>query len=310
LFCQSEKKYNEVFANFKDDIRHIVFGCVTNPEKVEELFAFHSSITNCQFIVIHAAAVIYLGEKRRLVQRMRDININGTKNIINACIKHNARLIYISSVHALPEPERIEIRETTNFCERAVPGSYSKTKAITTKMVFEAVKNENLDAVIVHPSGVIGPNDPSNTQTTYMAKNFMADRINIGMKKGYDFVDVRDVADAIINAVENGKKGENYFLTSGFFSTIEVLNFMAKAAGKKEIKRQVPYWVAVAGLPFLSFWFKLRKKDPLFTYEQLRIMKKDIRFSNQKAKDHLGFSPRKVEESLKDLIDDLKEKKV
>ncbi|MCL2234667.1 MAG: NAD-dependent epimerase/dehydratase family protein [Firmicutes bacterium] len=308
LFCQSEKKFNEVYSNSNHDIKNVVFGCVTDIEKVEKLFDFFSE--EREFVVIHSAAIVYLGENRKKVARMREINIEGTRNIIEVCKNKKARLVYLSSVHALPEPERIEIKESNHFCEKAVPGAYSKTKALSTKMIFEAVKNNGLDAVIVHPSGVIGPNDPSNTQTTYMARNFMAGRINIGINKGYDFVDVRDVADAVISATQNGKTGENYFLTSGFFTTREVLNFMAKACEKKEIKRQVPYWLAVFSLPLLSAWFKVRKKDPLFSYDQLRIMKKDIRFSNLKAKEHLGFNPRNVEESLTDLINDLKQKGV
>ena len=129
LFCQSEKKFKEVYPD--QNTKNVVFGCVTDAEKLEKLFKFFSGEER-ETIVIHTAAIIYLGENKKKAMRMREINVEGTQNVMNACLKHKARLVYLSSVHALPEPEGIEIKESSEFSEKTVPGAYSKTKAKTT----------------------------------------------------------------------------------------------------------------------------------------------------------------------------------
>ena len=109
--------------------------------------------------VIHAAASITTETKFN--QEVYDTNVNGTKNIVEKCIETHARLIYISSTHAIynmPNP----IHEIKDFDENKLNDIYAKTKAIATKYVLSSIENSNLDAIILHPSSIIGPYDYSN----------------------------------------------------------------------------------------------------------------------------------------------------
>ncbi len=121
-------------------------------------------------IVINAAGVVSISSKYSQV--MHDVNVTGTQNIVDMALKHKIRkLVYVSSVHAIPElPKNETIIETLNFDPDLVKGEYSKSKAIATKIVLDSVK-KGLDAVVVHPSGIIGPGDYAGGHTTQLVKD-------------------------------------------------------------------------------------------------------------------------------------------
>ena len=99
------------------------------------------------------------------------------------------------------------ITEVTDFNSDSVEGLYAKTKAEAARYVMDAVKNQNLNACIIHPSGIIGPNDFSKSNLTQLVKEVSTGKLFACVKGGYDFVDVRDVVDGIINACKKENKG-------------------------------------------------------------------------------------------------------
>ena len=144
----------------------IYYGDVTKEETLSSIF---ENIDGKEVLVIHCAAVVYI--KAKYNPLVYNVNVNGTKNIVNKVIESKAKLIYISSVHAIPEkPNNEVITETIDFDPDNVKGLYAKTKAEAAKYVIDAVKNKNLNACIIHPSGIIGPNDFSNSHLTQLVK--------------------------------------------------------------------------------------------------------------------------------------------
>ncbi len=127
-------------------------GDITRPETQDNIFAEteHNEVS-----VIHAAGLISIEDK--LTAKLYDVNVEGTRNIINQCLRYRVkRLVYVSSVHAIPETaESATISEIASFSPRLVTGAYATTKAEATQAVMKAAQ-KGLDAVIVHPSGVIG----------------------------------------------------------------------------------------------------------------------------------------------------------
>ena len=114
------------------------------------------------------------------------------------CLKyHVKRLVYVSSVHAIPERPKDEvISEINQFDPRDVVGLYAMTKSKATQIVLGGVLL-GLDAVVVHPSGIIGPNDYGHGYCTQLVMDYLDGRLTAGVNGGYDFVDVRDVADGV-----------------------------------------------------------------------------------------------------------------
>ncbi len=142
---------------------------------------------------------------------MKSVNIEGVRNVITACKEtHVSRLIYTSSVHAIKEEKTgKEIKESASFDPAYIKGAYAKTKAIATQLVLDATK-EGLDAVIVHPAGIIGPDDYAMSHMGHMIYNFLTGKLRTYTTGGYNFVDVRDVVHGVMQAQELGKAGMLY----------------------------------------------------------------------------------------------------
>jgi len=278
----------------------LFFGDVRDKDAVEKLF---DGLENSEVVFIHTASSVLIGGNKKQYKAMDDINFNGVKNIIEACLKHRARLLYVSSVHAITEPpRRVLTTEIENFNPKSVTGKYAKSKARASALVMDAIKNKGLDAVMVHPSGITGPYDYSDTHLTQMVIDYMEKRIPAAVNGGYDFVDVRDVAGGIIKAAEKGKTGDRFLLSSKYYSVKEMLAMLHEITGGKKIKLTLPMWLAYFSLPFLSAYFKLCGKRPLYTAYSLYTLNSNSNYSHEKASRELGYTPRGLRESLIDTV--------
>ena len=180
--------------------------------------------------VIHCAAIVHI--KSKCNPQMREVNVNGTKNVAEKALEAKARLVYVSSVHAIPEkPEGETMVETTDFDPDAVEGQYAKTKAEAARYVLDMTRTRGLDACIVHPSGIIGPGDFGRSHLTQLIVDFANGRLKACVRGGYDFVDVRDVADGVINACFHGEAGECYILSNRYVEVKELLDMVSDARG-------------------------------------------------------------------------------
>ncbi|MGD9910032.1 MAG: NAD-dependent epimerase/dehydratase family protein [Candidatus Izemoplasmatales bacterium] len=257
-------------------------------------------------IVYHLAGMVEIGAGKK--KKIYQINVQGTKNVILACqTNHIKRLVYTSSVHAIEElPNNQEMSEVAYFSPKLVKGHYAKSKAIATDLVLHQVDSD-LEVVIVHPSGVIGPNDYKLSNITELFIDFMLGKLTAYMKGGYNFVDVRDVADGIISAGIKGKNRSCYILSGEEISVKELLDEIAVYTGKRKIKTRLAYWFILSMSYFAEIYYKLMHQKPLFTHYSVKVLKSNCHFSNQLAKKELGFDPRSIRVSIHDSIDFSKE---
>lgn len=176
-------------------------GDITKEDSLEEIF---SNIEECEVIVLHTAGLISIASD--LSPLLYNVNVKGTKNMIKQCMKHHVkRMVYVSSVHAIHQAEDMGvITEVKEFSADQVIGGYAKTKAEATQAVLNAVK-EGLDAVIVHPSGILGPFDEGRNHLVQLIRSYISGKLTAGVTGGYDFVDVRDVAKGCIAAVDSSR---------------------------------------------------------------------------------------------------------
>ena len=250
-------------------------------------------------IVIHLAGIVDISSRNR--ELMRRINVDGTKNVAGLCHKYGIKMIYCSSVHAIPCPSKTEtITEISGFDPKKVKGLYSKTKAEATKYVLEMTR-QGLDVMIAFPSGIIGPYERKLTNIGQLISDYLCGSITAYVGGGYNFVDVRDVAAGICSMVKNWKAGECYIL-SGYEITVgELLSEIAKTSGHKMLRTKLPYWFALGTSYFAEFYYFILRKKPLYTHYSMKTLKSNCHFSNQKARDDLGFSPRPLSISLADM---------
>jgi dihydroflavonol-4-reductase len=251
-------------------------------------------------IVIHLAAQISItGDPDGRVFR---INTEGVRNVCQACLKHKVRrLIHFSSIHAFDARpfDGILDENRKRVGEKAFRYDYSK--ACGEDVVRSFVK-EGLDAVILNPTSVIGPLD---FKPSLMGQVFVKlhDRtLPALVKGGYDFVDVRDVAHAAILAIEKGRTGENYLISGSWKTIRELAELVHQITGSKPPAFTTPQWLAIMGLPFIRLAAAISGKHALYTCESLDVLANAHRnISNEKAKRELGFQPRPLEETIRDL---------
>lgn len=280
-------------------------GDVTKKDTLNDIFDIEE--TDTELYVIHCAAIVYI--KSKYNPKVYDVNVNGTKNIIEKVLKKGAKLVYVSSVHAITEkPDNEIITEITDFDPYKVKGQYAKTKAEIAKYVLEMVENKGLNACIVHPSGIIGPNDFGNSHLTQLIIDFANGGLKACVKGGYDFVDVRDAADGIINACYKGRAGECYILSNRYVSIKELLDIVSEVRNTKKIKIVLPMWLAKLTAPLSEKYYEFLKQPPLYTKYSLYTLTSNSNFSNEKAKNELNYKNREFKKTIKDTVKWLKEK--
>lgn len=278
-----------------------IHGDVLTPDHLSPLFQREQDE---KIVMIHTAGLIDVtGE---MSQRLYDVNVNGTKNILALCQKYRVdRLVYVSSVHAIPETGVPVVQtEITEFSPEQVVGGYAKTKAEATQAVLNVV-SYGLPAVVVHPSGIIGPYDEGRNHLVQLIRDFMEGKLPVCVKGGYDLVDVRDVAEGCILAAERGRVGECYILSGEYQEIQEILSTAAILCGKKT-PPVLPMALARLAEPVLCFWAKQQGMRPLYTRYSLDTVCSPTRFSAQKAKSELGYSTRRIQSTIRDTVQWLK----
>lgn len=274
-------------------------GDVRDPQTLLAAFAV---APGDRLTVIHCAGIVTIAS--RYVQSVYDVNVTGTKNIVDACVARRVRkLVYVSSVHAVPIlPKGEVIREVSEFNPETVTGLYAQTKAEATAYVLKAVRERGLNASVVHPSGISGPGDYGNNHMTQLVRDWSDGRLTAGIRGGYDFVDVRDVADGILACCERGRSGECYFLTNRYVTVQEIFDILCAFRGRKRMRTFLPLWFIKLTAPLAELYYRLLRQKPLFTRYSVFTLESNAIFSHEKATRELHYQPRAFEDTLRDTL--------
>ncbi len=277
---------------------HAVTGDVCELNSLERFFTGAGS-GSC---LIHCAGIVSVASHPG--DRMYQVNVAGTRNVIQLCSEHNiGKMIYVSSVHAIPEkPKGTVMTEDCEISPALVTGDYSKSKAAATESVFESIRR-GLNANVVYPSGIIGPGDSEGGSFTTMIRAFLAGKLPFSVKGGYDFVDVRDVAKGIVECSERGEVGKGYIL-SGWYITIDsMLRIAGEAANLKRRAVPIPLGLAKCAAPFYEKHSLKTGTKPFFTPFSVTILASNGLFSHAAASERFGYAPRPIEETLRDMVE-------
>ena len=133
--------------------------------------------------------------------------------------------------------------------------------------------------------------------------DYLDGRLTAGVRGGYDFVDVRDVANGIISALDSEKCGGCYILSGGYHSVRELLDGLHRASGRKPIRTYLPIWFATMTAPLAEAWYKMLRQPPLYTRYSLYTLQSNGIFSNEKSQRELGFTARPLMETLQDTVE-------
>ena len=276
---------------------------------VPSLEAFFRTAEEDEVYVIHCAAIVW--EKMQNNPKVRAVNVDGTANILDQCLKHRVRkLVYVGSTGAIPElPAGQKIREVDCYLPTdGLVGCYSVTKAEAAQLVLDAVQSHpELDATIVLPSGICGPKDYAFNSVTDMIQQFVQGKMRMGLEGTFSIADVRDLADGVISACDKGRRGESYILTGETVTMHDMLREISNAAGlsvKSYILSKEFAQMAVKGLAAVS---RVTGKEPLLSEFNIYMLNRNNEYDCSKAERELGFHCRPFSESIQDTVNWLRE---
>ncbi|MBD5560993.1 MAG: NAD-dependent epimerase/dehydratase family protein [Clostridia bacterium] len=256
--------------------------------------------------VIHAAGIIDISSRPN--PRLQQVNVEGTRNMLRAAETLNAagaapvRFVEVSSVHAIPElPRGTAMTEVEHFDPDSVTGQYAKSKAAAAELVVEAAER-GLDAVIVHPAGILGPHNYSPENMKELFRVVAGGRLRLSVPGGYNFADVRDIAAGILAACRQGRSGEKYILSGHYGTMQEIQNEVCRLTGRPPIQLLVPLALARMAAPVCETYYRVRGQVPLFTSYAVQTVKTNAEFSCAKAEHELGYKPRPLMETVADML--------
>jgi dihydroflavonol-4-reductase len=241
--------------------------------------------------VVHSAALYSYDAPELDFQR---INVEGTANVIEACLSKGVRrLVHTSTAGTcgpVPGREATEADSPPGW-ELDIP--YKRTKLAAERLVIDAAR-DGLEAVVVNPTTPVGTGDRKPTPTGRMIAGVARGRIRAYVATtGLNVVDVRDVARGHALALERGKSGERYLLGGANLSLEELFGAIADLAGRPRPRVRIPYRIARAAAAV-----GLANKD------EVRLARLPMYFSWRKAQDRLGYAPGPVASALADAVEE------
>jgi len=247
--------------------------------------------------VFHAAAFVSFNPQDH--NQIRQINVEGTHNMVNACIKNKVRkLCYVSSIAALGRGESNRATTEEDYRDATYKSSvYSQSKFDAEREVWRGIA-EGLNAVMVNPSVIIGPGDWNKGSSQLIQT--VSKGLKFYTKGSNGYVDVRDVSRAMILLMESDIYAERFILSSEDWSYKKLFDSIAHAL---EVKP--PPFFAGAFLSGIS-WRVLKLgslitgKNPIVTKETAHTANSFYAYSSEKIKTKLGFNFIPLKQSIED----------
>ena len=280
-------------------------GDVCDKESLERFFTVPQGT---ETICLHIASLVSVDPEYD--QKVMDVNVGGAQNIIDCCVTHTEckKLVYVSSTGAIPElPKGQKIAEVTRFDPKQVLGCYSESKAMATQFVLDAVRDYELNACVVHPSGIMGPGDNAVGETTGTVIRILNGEMPMGIAGSFNLCDARDLADGIIAAADKGRMGECYILANDEVTFRDFAALLADEAGIKPMKSFLPIWAANAMAKLMEAQAKRKGTKPLMTTFSVYNLARNNDFDSSKARRELGYTTRSYRETIRDEVAWLKQ---
>jgi len=254
-------------------------------------------------VVFHTAALINLD--RRFRKAIEVVNIEGTRNVCDVALEQGVgKLIHFSSVDAfyrfpIDEP-LLEDRKLIKD-EKGMPYDYSKAEG--QRIVYDYCE-KGLDASVIHPTSIVGPNDFKPGLPMQAFVDMANGKRKLMPNWGYNFIDVRDLCDAAISAVENGKTGQNYIIGGEYHMYLYIGELIGKQLGKKVVYGALPEFVTYLPLPFEYIKALFTNKPRVLTLDAIHTAQTGNKVvPSTLAREKLGHNPRPIEETIFDTID-------
>jgi dihydroflavonol-4-reductase len=251
-------------------------------------------------LVFHVAADYRLWSKHP--EELYSSNVDGTRNMIDASRSAGAeRFVYTSTVGCIGVPHDGVGDETQAVSVNEMAGAYKRSKFLAEQVALDAART-GFPVVIVNPTAPMGDHDFKPTPTGQIVKDFLAGAMPAYIDTGLNVVNVRDVALGHLLACEHGKPGERYILGCANMTLGEILRELARITGRKAPTIELPYFVAWTAGVVTTALAHLTGIPPRAPLEAVRMAKKKMFVTHEKAARELGYAPQPAATALADAV--------
>jgi len=260
-------------------------------------------MTGCD-AVIHAAAMYEVGIPPKQRPAMWEANVTGTERVMKAALAEKIpRIVYVSTVGIFGNTRKQVVDESYENPETDFTSYYEETKLEAHKLVRRMIEEQELPAIIVQPGGVYGPGDTS--QVADLLEQFFAGKLPLMPfpELGICMSHVEDIAGGVLLALDKGKLGETYVISGPVTTMREAIETVAKVSGRKAPKRDLPTGLMKLMIPLGPVVGKVMGQPP--NLRELISSADGVTFwaSYDKAQRELGYSPRGLEEGLRQTLE-------
>lgn len=259
--------------------------------------ALHEAFVGADTVFHLAAVISIVGDPTGEVHWT---NVEGPRNASRAALACGVkRFVHCSSVHAFdlercgPELTEGAPRATMDHCP-----AYDRSKNAGENQVRGAIA-EGLDAVIVNPSGIIGPHDYGPSRLGELLIQIRDRELPVSIRGGFDFVDVRDVVAGMLAAEDLGRTGENYILSGHRLSMDELADVAERITGVEGPRISMPISIITSLAP-LFLRFTHEGQTPLITPESVHALRYSPSICHHHASKELGYLARPFFETIRD----------
>ncbi len=266
-----------------------------------------SAVNGCE-TVYHCAALYSFSPHQR--DDIYQTNVQGAKNVFDTAKAAGVRkVVFTSSVSTIGLPQRRGAqpdgplgREDLAPHPAHLIGSYKQSKYQAEQLAL-AANDDDMQVVVVNPCAPVGEWDVKPTPTGRIPLDFARGRIPAYVSTGMNLVDVSDVAQGHIMAMERGTPGERYILGNRNLTLQEVFSILAQITGRRPPRIRIPYWL-IMGAAYGDQWLRcdLMGRRPYIPVEGIKIIRHPMYVSSQKAIGELGFPQSPVETALEKAV--------
>lgn len=278
-------------------------GCELASGDLSDEAAIRQGMAGCD-AVIHAAAMYEVGIPAKQRPTMWEANVTGTERVMKAALAEKIpRSVYVSTVGIFGNTHGQIVDESYENPETDFTSYYEETKLEAHKLVRRMIDEQGLPAIIVQPGGVYGPGDTS--QVADLLEQFFAGKLPLlpFPELGICMSHVEDIAGGILLALDKGDLGETYVISGPATTMREAIGTVARISGRKAPKRALPTGLMKAMIPIGPLVGKVMGQPP--NLRELISSADGVTFwaSYEKAQRELGYSPRGMEDGLRQTLE-------
>jgi dihydroflavonol-4-reductase len=300
LLCLARETSNTQFL--KDADVDTLIGDVTDKSSLQK------GMEGCDYVVHLASSFVFWFPDNQI---FNNVNVTGTRNVMESALEKDvSKVVYVSTAAVYGNADWPIREETLVGSERA--SKYVLTKYQGDLIAWKLYEEEKLPLVVIYPSAVVGANDPKACGR--YIKNYAQGHMpaQVLTKLYFPWIHVKDVAEAILKALEKENNiGEKYIVSAENHTWGEINQMISEISGKKLPFLKLPIWMTVLNSYILTGIANLIRKPPLWdmSVDQIKLMKQGFKIDGSKVERELGITYTPIYDGIKEAIESFKGQK-